>query len=350
MAVNMRDVANIANVSVSTVSAVLTGNKYVSPLLKMRVEKAATQLGYDRQKVRSHVVTESEKEVGLILSGIYSSYFQPLLSGVEDVAGREDYNVILCDSNRSWEKECAALDRLVQRGVRNIILDTVCSQNDEKAYYEDVLLPLVRKRDIRLCLLSRESKYEEIWSFSIDHYGASYAATDYLIKQGRRKIVHISGDPAFPHAALRIRAYRMALLDNGLSFEERYLLKGDFSPISGYATMQEFLGKGIETDAVFSANDQMAIGAMKAIGIAGLRIPEEIAVVGFDDLSVSSLISPSLTTVHYPIYQIGYGAMRSIVDSREGKEIIPRVRMNTKLVIRRSSDATKQDDWQLYRW
>ena len=350
MAVNMREVANIANVSVSTVSAVLSGKKYVSPLLRMRVEKAANQLGYDRYKVRSHMISEPEKEVGLILPGIYSSYFQPLLSGVEDVAGKEDYNVILCDSNRSWEKECAALDRLVQRGVRNIVLDTVCSQSDEKAYYEEVLLPLVRKRDIRLCLLSRESMYEEIWSFSIDHYGASYAATDYLIKQGRRKIVHISGDPAFPHAALRIQAYRMALLDSGLPFDERYLLKGNFTPISGYAAMQEFLDKGIETDAVFSANDQMAVGAMKAIGLAGLRIPEEIAVVGFDDLSVSSLISPSLTTVHYPIYQIGYGVMRNIVDSREGKPVNPRVRMSTRLVIRRSSDATKQDDWQLNLW
>ena len=350
MAVNMRDIANVANVSVSTVSAVFTGKKYVSPLLKMRIEKAASQLGYDRHKVRSGAVSEPEKEVGLILPGIYSSYFQPLLSGVEDVAGKEDYNVILCDSNRSWEKECAALDRLVKRGVRNIILDTVCSITDEKAYYEEVLLPLVRQRDIRLCLLSRESKYDEIWSFSIDHYSASYVATDYLIKQGRRRIVHISGDPAFPHAALRIQAYRMALLDSGLPFDDRYLLKGDFTPLSGYAAMQEFLGKGIETDAVFSANDQMAIGAMKAIGIAGLSIPEEIAVVGFDDLSVSSLVSPGLTTVHYPIYQIGYGAMRSIVDSREGKEVVTRVRMNARLIIRQSSDAAKQDDWQLNRW
>lgn len=350
MRVNMREVANIANVSISTVSAVLTGKKYVSPLLKTRVENAVNQLGYDRRKIRSHPFSGPEKEVGLILPGIYSSYFQPLLSGVEDVAGKEDYNVILCDSDRSWEKECHALDRLVQRGVRNIILDSVCGVADEKRYFEELLLPLAKERDIRICLLSRDSKYDEIWSVAIDHYGASYMATDYLIRQGRKRIVHISGDPAFPHATLRIQAYRMALLDAGIRLDERYLLKGDFTPISGYTAMQEFLNKGIGADAVFSANDQMAIGAMKAIALAGLRIPQDIAVVGFDDLSVSSLVSPGLTTIHYPIYQIGYGAMRSIVDSREGKEVQGHVRMNAKLVIRRSSDASKHDDWQLNKW
>lgn len=346
---NMRDVANIANVSVSTVSAVLSGKKYVSPLLKMRVENAIRQSGYITEKTDT-ILAEAKKEVGLILPGLYSSFFQPLLSGIEDVACREGFNVILCDSDRKWEKERLLLDRLVRRGVKNLILDSVCTVENEASYFKEVLLPLVREQGVTLYMLSRESAYPEIGSFSIDHYQTAYEATQYLIRSGRRRIAHICGDPTFSHSALRIQGYRMALLDNGIECDENLILEGDFTPISGFANMNELLMKGIEVDAVFSANDQMAIGAMKAILKAGIRIPEDIAVVGFDDLSVSTLVTPNLTTVHYPIYQMGYGAMRNIVDVCQGKEVENHVHLNARLVVRRSSDPSQADDWGLNKW
>ena len=345
----MRDVANTANVSVSTVSAVLSGKKYVSPLLKMRVEHAIRQTGYNIEKCEP-ILSEAKKEVGLILPGLYSSFFQPLLNGIEDVACKEGYNVILCDSDRKWEKERLFLDRLVRRGVKNLILDSVCSLKDEADYYNDALLPLVRENGIALYMLSRESRYPEIGSFCIDHYRAAYEATQYLIQTGRNRIAHICGDSTFPHSALRIQGYRMALLDHGIEYDENLLLEGDFTPISGFATMSELLTKGIAVDAVFGANDQMAIGAMKAILKSGIRIPEDIAVVGFDDLNVSSLVSPGLTTVHYPIYQMGYGAMSNIVDVCRGKEVKKHVYLNAKLIVRGSTDFSKEDDWSLNKW
>lgn len=345
----MRDVANIANVSVSTVSAVLSGKKYVSPLLRMRVENAIRQADYNIEKYET-IFSEAKKEVGLILPGLYSSYFQPLLNGIEDVACKEGYNVILCDSDRKWEKERLLLDRLVRRGVKNLILDSVCNIENETDYYENTLIPLARENGMVIYILSRESHYPEIGSFSIDHYQTAYEATQYLILSGRKRIVHICGDPHFPHSALRIQGYRMALLDHSIKYDENLLLEGDFTPITGFAMMNELLAKGIEVDAVFSANDQMAIGAMKAILKSGIRIPEDIAVVGFDDLNVSSLVSPGLTTVHYPIYQMGYGAMRNIVDTCQGKEVKNHVHLNARLVVRRSSDPTQVDDWSLNKW
>jgi len=346
---SMRDVANTANVSVSTVSAVLSGKKYVSPLLKMRVENAIRQTGYNIEKC-DEILSEAKKEVALILPGLYSSYFQPLLNGIEDVACKEGYNVILCDSDRKWEKERLLLDRLVRRGVKNLILDSVCNVENEADYYNNVLLPLAREQGMVIYMLSRESRYPEIGSFCIDHYQTAYEATQYLIQAGRKHIAHICGDPTFPHSALRIQGYRMALLDHGIEYDENLLLEGDFTPISGFATMSELLTKGITVDAVFSANDQMAIGAMKAILKSGIRIPEDIAVVGFDDLNVSSLVSPGLTTVHYPIYQMGYGAMRNIVDVCQGREVDQHVHLTAKLIIRRSSDPTQVDDWGLTKW
>lgn len=346
---SLREVANIANVSVSTVHAVLSGKKYVSPLLKKRVENALVQSGYIQENPQV-VVGDLQKEVGLILPGIYSSYFQPLLSGIEDVACREGYNVILCDSDRKWALERSLLAQLMDRGVQNVILDSVCSSEAEASYYEKELIPLARKRGVLIYLLSRPSQAPEIGSFSIDHYTTAYEAVSYLIDQGHRKIAHICGDPTFPHSALRIQGYRMALLDHGISFDERLLLEGNFTPLSGFATMSELIDKGISVDAVFSANDQMAIGAMKAILNSGMRIPEDVAVVGFDDLAVSSIVSPSLTTIHYPIYQMGYGAMRNIVDERMGRTVEKKVELPAKLVIRRSTDASKADDWGLNRW
>lgn len=251
----------------------LSGKKYVSPLLKKRLENALVQSGYIQVK-QQLAVEDLQKEVGLILPGIYSSYFQPLLSGIEDVACKEGYNVILCDSDRKWSLERNLLARLMDRGVQNIILDSVC-RSEEEEYYEKELLPLVRKRGVLIYMLSRPSRSPEIGSFSIDHYKTAYEAVSYLIERGHRKIVHICGDPTFPHSALRIQGYRMALLDHGIGFDERLLLEGNFTPLSGFATMSELMEKGINVDAVFSANDQMAIGAMKAIyAFAG---PDNIA-------------------------------------------------------------------------
>lgn len=347
---NMRDVANAANVSLSTVSAVLSGKKYVSPRLSARVKGAIQLLGYDQCAGAAQPQSEGLNDVGLILPGIYSSYFQPLLSGIEDVAAAESYNVILCDSDRKWEKENLLLKRLVDRGVKNLILDSVCSAKNEASYYEDVLLPLVRERDIVLWMLSRESRYDEIGSVSIDHRETARQVTQYLIGMGHRHIAHISGSPKFAHSAYRVQGYREALMENGIPFDERLVLEGDFTPISGYATMSDLLSKGIHVSAVFSANDQMAIGAMKAILRNGLRIPEDIAVVGFDNLNVASLVTPGLTTVQYPIYQTGYCAMRAIVDMRHGKSVDMRRKLNTRLIVRRSSDPTQIDDWELNKW
>lgn len=349
---NMRDVANTANVSVSTVSAVLSGKKYVSPKLVTRVKNAIAQTGYvagDSNEGEFNSDSRS-KEVGLILPGIYSSYFQPLLSGIEDMANEAGYNMILCDSKRKWEKERQLLEQLVRRGVQNFILDSVCSIENEEEYYQKVLLPLVREQGKIIYMLSREARYDDLGSVSIDHYKTAYEATAYLIRTGHRQIAHVCGDPTFPHSAQRIQGYRMALLDHGIAYDERLLLEGDFSPISGYAAMNDLLGKGIAVSAVFCANDQMAIGAMKAIQKNGFRIPEDIAVVGFDNLNVSSLVTPGLTTIHYPIYQMGYCAMHNIVDARQGKPVEKKTTLGTKLIIRRSSDPNQVDDWELNKW
>lgn len=345
---NIRNVAAAAHVSVSTVCAVLSGNKYVSPRLEARVRNAMEQLDYTPQK-RGRQRAAENREIGVILPGIYSSFFPPLLNGIAESATEFGFGIQLSDSGRNWEHERDLVRQLIRKGQRNIILDSVCAIKNEDEYFDEIRSALENKGG-HAVVLGRELKSDFFNQIYVDNYTASYEATEHLIRLGHHRIVHICGSEVFPHSAVRTRGYRMALLDHGIPVDERLSLQGDFSPLSGYAAMDEFFAKGLKATAVFSANDQMAIGAIKAIRRQALRVPEDVAVVGFDNLFVSSLIEPNLTTVQYPIYQMGYLAVRILSDHCQGQKPPLKTRLNARLIVRRSSDPARQDDWNLQKW
>lgn len=347
---SMRKIAEVAGVSVSTVSAVFSGAKFVSPALARRVTTAAGQLGYNPQGRKRGAPVRQTREVAVILPGIYSAFFPPLLSGIEDAASEFGYSVILCDSERSLKKESELLDEFARRGVKNIILDSICDVKHEQEYFDRLKKQFVQSRGMNLVVLEREMKDDAFHSIYVDNYRASYEMTCHLIERGHTKIAHIGGHKLFPHAHVRAEAFRAALLDHDVPFDEHLMLQGDFSPLSGYAAVNEMNGKGLRATAIFCANDQMAIGAMKAIHETGLCVPDDIAVAGFDNLTVASLVSPGLTTVQYPIYQMGFRAMRIIVDRMQGLEREKRNQLDARLIIRRSTDPTQTDDWNLQRW
>jgi len=345
---NIRDVAAAAHVSVSTVSAVLGGEKYVSPRLQARVRNAIEQLGYT-PRGRGRRRPEETRVIGVILPGIYSSFFPPLLNGITEAASELGYAIQLCDSFRNWEKERELVRALIARGVDDIILDSVCPPESEEEYFNGIREAIERRGGLAV-VLSRELRSDFFHQIYVDNYLAAYEATEHLISLGHRRIAHICGSQVFPHSAVRAKGYRMALLDHGIPVDEHLVLQGDFSPLSGYAAMDEFYTKGLSATALFSANDQMAVGAIKAIRRQGLRVPEDVAVVGFDNLYVSSLIEPNLTTVHYPIYQMGYLAVRVLSERHQGQKAPLRTRLNARLIIRRSSAPTQADDWNLQKW
>lgn len=158
------------------------------------------------------------------------------------------------------------------------------------------------------------------------------------------------GNEKLLHSQERFEGYRKALEDYGISFDPELVYKGDFSPYSGYIALKELLLLGGNFTALFSANDQMAIGAMKALKNSGRQIPKDVAIVGFDDLSVSSLIEPALTTLHVPTYQMGRVAAKIILDTAKGKYAPQNNELETTLVVRRSSDETATNEWELFGW
>jgi len=342
---NMRDVAKAANVSVSTVSAVFSEKKFVRPALKERILQAAAAVGYSpAAKARQ----TAGMEIAVILPGVYSSYFSPLLSGMADRAGEAGAGLLLYDSGRNPQTERQALALLERRGVTDLILDSVCPSDEQ--LFSDLRARFVEKGAARVAILSRKLSMDGLFSIFVDHARAAYLATKHLIARGHTKIAHIRGDAVFPHAALRERGFRQALFESGIPVDERLVLTGDFTPVSGYAAATELFAKGIFPTAVFSANDQMAVGAIKAIRQQGLSVPEDVALVGFDDLAVSSLVSPGLTTVQYPIYQMGYLAVDLLLKARSGENVPAQTELPARLIVRRSSDPAAQDDWNLQNW
>jgi len=345
---NMRDIAAKAGVSVSTVSAVINGNKYVSPALQRKVEAVAAEMEYtvlQRDEMQRH-----SSGVAVILPGVYSVFFPPLLSGIEDVAMENHFLPVLCDSNRRIESEYKALKSCVALGIKHVILDSVCDVEHEAAYFGEIRREMIEKRGVNVVLLEREMKDEAFHSIYVDNYHSSYLVTEHLIERGCTKIAHIRGSHEFPHTKVRAQGYQDALRDHDIPFDKQLMQCGDFSTSSGHRVVSEMFTKGVKFDAVFAANDQMAIAAMKVLLQHGLHIPEDVAVAGFDNLVLASMVTPSLTTVQYPVYQMGYRAMQMMVDSARGEEGPRKVQLETKLMIRQSTDPSQIPDWDLQFW
>ena len=342
---NMRDVAQRAGVSVSTVAAVINENKYVSEQLRIRIEDAIRQTGY-----RKRCPEESDQILAVILPGIYSSFFPPLLNGVSDVVSENNLSLLLLDSKRSFQLEIKLLQKCIRQGVTNIILDSVCDIKHEEEYFAELRRQFIECKGVNIAVVERKLADEAFFSVYVDNYNASAEAMKHLIGCGCRRIAHIGGANEFPHTRIRENAYRAALEENGMTFDPRLLLQGDFTPISGSSTVRNLLSKGIPIDGVFAANDQMAIGAIKALHSCGYRIPEDCKVVGFDDLPASSLITPSLTTIHFPIYQLGYQAAQLIAQKLHRQNPISHVKLECRLIERESTVAGKFNDWDLSGW
>ena len=344
---NMREVAKLAGVSVSTVSAVINDNKNVSGELRRKIEAAIVQTGYRKPSVEEDDIGRT---IAVILPGICSSFFSPLLNGICDIASEHNMSVMLLDSKRSIKAEAKLIQTCVRRGIRNIILDSVCDIPHEEEYFADIRENLIRRRGMRVAVVERKLADEAFFSIYVDNYNAAYEATSHLLDCGCRKLVHITGADEFPHTRIRENAFRAVLQERGIPFDEKLLLEGDFTPLSGFAAMRTLLDNGIAVDGVFASNDQMAIGAMKALIAGGRKIPGDCAVVGFDNLAMSSLVTPGLTTVHFPIYQLGYQAAYLLKERLNGKKPQPWVKLECRLVVRGSTRQGKTDDWDLLGW
>ena len=260
------------------------------------------------------------------------------------------YTLTLCGTDNDIEKERRYVRLLTSSWVDGIVIDSVSKAGDRDYLAYLSTLGGKRKR-IPVVSLERRMGDGEVNCVVVDNVYGARLATSHLIEKGCRRIAHISGPSLSDMVKDRLRGYRQTLSESGLEFRTELVMSGDFTPLSGYHAMKRLLVAGIEFDGVFAANDEMAVGALKAMKEHGLRVPEDVRLVGFDNVFVSSLVSPSITTVHVPRYRMGVEAAQLLLDAMNNPEREQTtVELPINLLVRESTDLRGDSSWDLYGW
>jgi len=341
----MRDVAQRAGVSLSTVSAVLNGSKNTSLEIARRVERAIAEMDYELPQKKKN----DKKVIAVLLPVITSSFFTNVLSGIESAVAQSEYTVLFGDSEFDFSKELQFINTIKKQSLCGFIIDTVCPVGKESEYFKLLKKNFINK-SIPVVFLERSIEDSGFFFVNLDHYRNAFMAIEHLIRQNHTRIAHISGYPGNHVTVQRINGYKAALEENGIGFDETLISAGDFSPNSGYLAMKKLMSIRSDFTAVFSANDQMAIGAIKAIKSYGKSVPDDIAVIGIDNIAMSSIVTPALSTINVPTYQMGHVAAKTIMDMREGQNCQKTFQLESNLIVRQSTDPFANSEWELFGW
>lgn len=330
--VTIKDVAKKAGVSISTVSRTLSGNIFVSDETKKKVLQVIEELDYTPNFFAKGLKEGKTGVIGLVIPNINNPIYPMVTKGIEDMARRKGYNVILCNTDERIDNEKKVIEILKKKWVDGIILASA-SRDPEyiHAVKEDIKIPMV------LLVRSFKGKFDSIIS---NNFEASYEAVEYLIKRGHKKIAILNGDLEIELYRERFEGYKKAITDYDMELREERSFSCSFENKECYFKTLKLLKSGIDCDAIFATNDLRAIEAIKAIKDAGLKVPDNISVVGFDDIDISSMIDPPLTTVAQPFYQMGEVAVKRLVeliDSKGGKNKPKVTTLKSKLVVRGST-------------
>lgn len=326
----INDVAEEADVSVATVSHVLNGTRYVSGELTRRVEEAMEKLGYRPNAVARSLKTNKTQTIGLIASDLSNPFFSSLLRGVEDRALKENYSLIVCNTDETLDKEKLYIDVLSGRKIDGLLIAPT-GKSDEN-------LKSLQKRDIPLVFIDRKAKGMEVDAVLSDNVSGAAAATRHLLGLGHRRIGIILGLKSVSTSRERLEGYRRVLEEEGIEYDSD-LVKQGYSQVTGGAQAAgELLSLNNPPTAIFSTNNLMTIGAMQGLTSNNLSCPEDISLVGFDDFEWSSTFKPRLTTVAQAPYDIGANAAEILFKKIEGIITeVKEIRMPTKLKVRDST-------------
>lgn len=320
----------MARVSISTVSRVLNDAGYpMRPDTKQRVIEAIGALSFRPNPLARGLLGKPTRTIGLIIPDISNPYYPQLSRGVEDVAVENDYAVIFCNTDRRMEKLQSYINVLREKQADGVIFTGGGFETGQE------LGPLEEISD-RVVVIGRHQG--PFPSVQVENTRAACDATFHLVSLGHRRIAFIGGPCGLTSAGDRLRGYRQAMGEAGIEVNEEFVREGDFGFESGYQETQYLLSRrGEKPTALFAANDRMALGAMAAAYDLGSRVPDSLAVVGYDDTLTAQYVRPSLTTVSLPYYDIGATAARLLLKVLSGETAEAATWLPTKLVIRQSS-------------
>jgi LacI family transcriptional regulator len=330
--VTLEMVAQLAKVSPSTVSRILNGTAIVSEDKKQAVAKAVAALGFVPNPVARGLAGGRTLSIGVITQAIDSPFYGSALRGIEDALDPRGYSPLFVSGHWNESAESRCLEVLRSRRVDGVIVLTGRLPDQTLTNFAKTTPTVVT---------GRELKAQGLYSLSFDNFEGGRLATQHLIDQGHRQIAYISGDPEHPDATERMRGYRFALEQADIAYNSGLVVQGEYNELSGLRAVDHLFEDRQHFTAIFAGNDQMAFGAALGLKRHGLRVPDDVSLIGFDDLPSSVYANPPLTTIHHPAYELGCLAATAILELLAGKlpsMVIPAPRLISRESSRRFSN------------
>ncbi|MGC5324323.1 LacI family DNA-binding transcriptional regulator [Brevibacillus sp. SYSU BS000544] len=329
----IRDVAKLAGVSVATVSRVLNKNGYVNIETEQKVTNAIKQLQYEPNAVARGLAGKQTGTIALILPDISNPFFPEVARGVEDVAHSHGYTVILCNSDDQGSKERSYIEVLKKKYIDGIIFAS--------STLEDEDITQMRKSNIPLVLLDRAPNKESCSVVRVKNYEGAQLAVQHLLEIGCNRIAHIYGPQDMITARQRLSGYEDAVKSFDW-FSPSLMVEGNFRIDGGQQAIETLINRHPDIDGLFAGNDLMAVGAVKALTRLGKKVPEDIAVIGFDGIGLTEIVEPELTTIAQPIYEMGRLAATTLIQKITGERIDNQIReLDVKLIVRDSTNRSR---------
>lgn len=333
--ITIHDIAKALNISASTVSRALNDNSRISEKTKKAVKKMAEKLSYQPNAIASNLRTNCTKTIGVIIPRINRHFFSSAITGIEDLARKQGYSVIICQSNDQQIRETDCINTLFASRVDGVIASVAINSDNQDNY------KIFTSRNIPLVFFDRISDELDTNMVLVDDFKGGFIATQHLLSKGCNKIAHLGGPLHLNIYINRLQGYLKALRMQNIPVTDSFIIHSNLSKEDGYKFAEEIFSQEIKPDAVFTANDTSALGVIQYCKDNDIKIPQDLAIVGFSNEPFAEYISPSLTTIEQSGFQVGLKAAELLLDvistDDENRQVTSIV-LPVKLIERQSSD------------
>lgn len=331
--VTIYDIAEALNVSPATVSRGLKDHPGIRKDTKRKILDTAKKMGYQYNTFASNLRRKKTNTIGVIVPRLNSYFMSTVIAGMEKLVNENGYNLIISQSQESFKKEIAGVNTMYNSRIDGLMVSLAFDTKDTD-HFEALL-----KKNIPIIFFDRILEHPGCTSIVIDNKQAGYDATKHLLEQGCKRIVHLSGSLNRNVYADRLAGYKQALQEKGIAFDPELVISNNLSDMGGEEAARQILKMNEKPDGVFAANDTSAVACMRELKLAGIKIPEDIAFVGFNNDPVSKVIEPNLTTVNYPGQEMGEVAAATLLNklNKSNTANLNTIVLRHELIIRQSS-------------
>ena len=326
--VTIRDIAKLAGVSYSTVSRALSGHYNVKPDTRKKVLDTAERLGYVANRQARSLAGGHNHVIGLVVHGLDNDYVGQLLKGIDEELARANLEIMLFTTHRFKNKEISYVSKMM-RGLTDGLL--IVSPEGYEAY-----LTTLQQEKFPYVLVDTSGKNDLGTTISATNVQGAYDAVNYLLELGHQRIGFITGTPTLSTAIDRHEGYKRALEDHNIPYNSKLIREGNFTESRGYEAALELLTSTLKPTAIFAASDATAFGVLGAAQALGVRVPQDLSVVGFDDLPISAYMNPTLTTVRQPLREMGVLAAQRLISHLQTGKPGGSIQLKTELITRGS--------------